>query len=162
MTLTLKRVGWLFAAFAMFVALAISPALAAGFLTTEDPFITLDPGVPSGSSVKAILTVGETVDGTWFEGLPDGIGVKPGDAPDTVEVYVAHELTPPQHLPHESLFALDGQVEVEYVGDHVAGEQAMEIHQRGDPGMEQGPATRRHRILEGAEPGHGLGPCPAP
>lgn len=93
MTLTLKRAGWLFAAFAILAAVAIAPAFAAGFLTPEAPFITLDPGVPPGSSVKAIISSGETVDGTLFEGLPDGIGIKPGDAPGTVEVYVAHEQT---------------------------------------------------------------------
>ena len=93
MTLSLKRAGWLVAAFALFAVVAMAPALAAGFLTPQAPFITLDAGVPAGSSVKAIISSGETVNGFLFEGLPDGIGVKPGEAPDTVEVYVAHEQT---------------------------------------------------------------------
>lgn len=74
-----------------------------GFLTSEPPFITLAPDAPPGSQVVPILTVGETVDGTLFEGIPDGIGVigakkfKPryaaryGTAYRTVDVYVSHE-----------------------------------------------------------------------
>jgi hypothetical protein len=69
-----------------------SPALADGVLTSESPFITLDAGAPAGSSVKAIVTVGEEPHGVLFEGLPDGIGVRPGAA-GTVEVFVSHEQT---------------------------------------------------------------------
>ena len=59
MVLTLKRVGWMAAAFVMFAGLVIAPAFAAGDLTPEDPFITLDPGAPAGSSVLPIITSGE-------------------------------------------------------------------------------------------------------
>jgi hypothetical protein len=63
-----------------------------GYLTPQAPFITLDAGVPSGSSVKAIISSGESVNGFTFQGLPDGIGLAPG--PDgTVNVFVAHEET---------------------------------------------------------------------
>jgi hypothetical protein len=62
------------------------------FLTSEPPAITLDGGVPLGSSVKAIINSGEMVNGFTFQGLPDGIGLAPG--PDgSVNVFVAHEQT---------------------------------------------------------------------
>jgi hypothetical protein len=73
----------------------IAPASgASGFLTAKAPYITLDPGVPAGSSVKALLSVGEDagVSGFTFQGLPDGVGIVPG-AGSTVDVYVAHEET---------------------------------------------------------------------
>jgi hypothetical protein len=44
---------------------------------------------PRHASISSPTLVG----GPRHEGLPDGIGIKPGDAPDTVEVYVAHEQT---------------------------------------------------------------------
>jgi hypothetical protein len=62
-----------------------------GFLTTKPAYITLDPGLPSGASVKPIISVGEIVDGVKFEGIPDGIGVRPGADRRTVDVYVNHE-----------------------------------------------------------------------
>ena len=64
-----------------------------GFLTPKAPYITLDAGVPAGSSVKALLSVGESVGDVLFEGLPDGIGATAGAAPNTIDVYVAHEQT---------------------------------------------------------------------
>lgn len=64
-----------------------------GYLTSDDPFITLDAGLPSGAWVKAIISSGEALNGFRFQGIPDGIGVKPGDAEHTVDVYVAHEET---------------------------------------------------------------------
>jgi hypothetical protein len=78
------------------VLLAMFPALTLanpGWLTPEAPYITLDPGVPAGSTVKAIISSGETVDGVRFQGIPDGIGITAGSAPNTVDVYVAHEET---------------------------------------------------------------------
>jgi hypothetical protein len=64
-----------------------------GFLTDQDPFITLDPGLPDGASVLPILSVGDIVDGEMFEGLPDGIGLRPGPDKHTVEAFVVHEQT---------------------------------------------------------------------
>jgi hypothetical protein len=64
-----------------------------GFLTDEAPFITLDADVPADSSVKAIINSGEMVNGFTFEGLPDGIGLAPGEDKGTVNVFVAHEQT---------------------------------------------------------------------
>jgi hypothetical protein len=65
----------------------------AGYLTDDDPFITLDPGLPAGASVKAIISSGESLGDFTFQGLPDGIGVRPGEAKHTVDVYVVHEET---------------------------------------------------------------------
>lgn len=63
----------------------------AGFLTDEDAFITLDPGLPNGASVVPIISSGEELGDFLFEGLPDGIGIKPGEEKHTVDVFVAHE-----------------------------------------------------------------------
>ena len=41
-----------------------------GYLTDEDPFITLDPGLPKGSRVKAIINSGEKVGGAGEPGTP--------------------------------------------------------------------------------------------
>jgi hypothetical protein len=82
---------------ALILAFGLLPAPGAvashGFQTLEAPFITLDAGVPVGSSVTPIITVGESVGGVLFEGLPDGIGATAGAAPDTIDVYISHEQT---------------------------------------------------------------------
>jgi hypothetical protein len=63
----------------------------------EPPAITLDPGVPAGSTVTPIIDSGETFDSFLFEGIPDGIGLAPGTGGvGTVDVYVTHEQT---HVP---------------------------------------------------------------
>ncbi|MEA2002354.1 MAG: DUF839 domain-containing protein [Actinomycetota bacterium] len=77
----------------MMMATMSSPASAnnhkTGFLTDEDAAITLT----GGGSVTPIINSGEIVGDFTFEGLPDGIGMKPGQGHNTVEVYVAHEQT---------------------------------------------------------------------
>jgi hypothetical protein len=79
---------------ALVVAAALLPVIAiADFLTSESPFITLDPGVPADSSVLAIISSGESLGGFTFQGLPDGIGLAPGPISDTIEVFVSHEET---------------------------------------------------------------------
>jgi hypothetical protein len=60
---------------------------APGFLTDADPYVTLT----GGGDVLPIITVGETLGGFLFEGIPDGIGLTKGAARHTVDVYVAHE-----------------------------------------------------------------------
>ena len=78
----------------MTIALPVGAApKPAGFLTDQDAFITLDPGLSSGATVVPIISSGDTLNGFRFEGLPDGIGIKPGAAKNTVDVYVAHEQT---------------------------------------------------------------------
>jgi hypothetical protein len=81
---------------ALIVLVVAIPALVLaddGFLTPQDPFITLADGLPQGATVKAIISSGEIVGDFLFEGLPDGIGIKPGDAAHTIDVFVAHEQT---------------------------------------------------------------------
>jgi hypothetical protein len=82
---------------AVALAVALLPVTGAsaghGFLTPEAPYITLDPGVPAGSAVKAIITVGESPYGDLFEGIPDGIGVTDGAIADSIDVYINHEQT---------------------------------------------------------------------
>ncbi len=64
-----------------------------GFLTPEEPFITLADGLPRGAKVKAIISSGDELGDFLFEGLPDGIGIKPGADRHTIDVFVAHEQT---------------------------------------------------------------------
>ncbi len=64
-----------------------------GVLTPQAPYITLDAGVPAGSSVTAIISSGELVNNVLFEGIPDGLGLAPGPWEGTVDVYVNHEET---------------------------------------------------------------------
>ncbi len=82
------------AVLAAVVLLVPLPAAAdGGWLTDDPPFVTLAPGVPSGSEVTAIINSGDTLGDFEFQGLPDGIGLAPSDTPDAVDVYVAHEQT---------------------------------------------------------------------
>jgi hypothetical protein len=78
---------------AMVLALPGISSASSGLLTSKLPYIILDPGVPTGSSVKAILSSGEYVNGFRFQGLPDGIGLAPGPYEGSVNVFVAHEQT---------------------------------------------------------------------
>lgn len=76
------------------VSVVVIPALASA---VGPPAITLDPGVPAGSTVTAIIDSGEMFGGFLFEGIPDGIGLAPGSlGPGTVDAYVSHEQT---HVP---------------------------------------------------------------
>ncbi len=75
------------------VALA-GPASAkppSGFITGEAPQITIDPGLPSGRLSKPLISSGDELGDFIFEGIPDGVGIRPGAAKQTVDVYVAHE-----------------------------------------------------------------------
>ena len=62
-----------------------------GYLTDSEPLVVLDPAVPEGGNVIAIIDSGDQLDGFTFEGIPDGIGLAPGSAKHTVDVYVNHE-----------------------------------------------------------------------
>ena len=93
MALSVKRTLPLVAVLTLLAVAAPAPVSAdTGWLTPEAPFVTLDPGVPAGSTVKAIISSGETLNGFMFEGLPDGIGIAPGPG-ETANVFVAHEQT---------------------------------------------------------------------
>ena len=94
MSRILRRTWPLAAAFTLMLAMVPAAAHAdGGYLTPEDPLLELDAALPSGAYVRAIISSGESVDGTLFEGLPDGIGIRPGPYRDTIDVYVAHEQT---------------------------------------------------------------------
>lgn len=74
---------------------ASTPALSGGYqpyLTSQEPFITLDNGVAAGSSVTAIINSGDGLGDFRFQGLPDGIGIAPA-SDGNVNVFVAHEET---------------------------------------------------------------------
>ena len=78
---------------ALFMLIPGVAASGDGFLTVQDPLLALDDSLPSGAYVTPIISSGETVDGTLFEGIPDGVGILPGLEHNTVDVYVAHEQT---------------------------------------------------------------------
>lgn len=86
-----SRFWFLLVLLSLLVALPGASLAAHPYNTPEAPYITLDPGVPAGSSVKAIISSGEDYYDFTFEGLPDGIGIAPGPEAGTVDVYVAHE-----------------------------------------------------------------------
>ncbi len=86
------------------LALAMGAATAApatakppgGFRTLEPAAITLNDALPRGARVTPIISSGDTgglLGDFLFEGIPDGIGIRPGAARNTVDVYVAHEQT---------------------------------------------------------------------
>lgn len=87
-----SRILILFAALAV-VAVGAAPVGAAeqpeeplAFRTDEDPMLT---NLTSGQ-VTPILTVGDTIRGYMFDGLPDGIAVH-RRGPDTMGVFINHE-----------------------------------------------------------------------
>jgi hypothetical protein len=82
----------------MLVALSTLSAAGSGYLTPQPPFITLDPGVPTGSQVIAIINSGDVLVNSQgedfkFQGIPDGIGIAPNPMDNAVDVFVAHEET---------------------------------------------------------------------
>ncbi|NNF63790.1 MAG: DUF839 domain-containing protein [Acidimicrobiia bacterium] len=85
-----KRTLTLVAAFTMSMALLPTSASASHqFLTSEPAMITLT----GEGSVLPIISTGDMLGDFMFEGIPDGIGVRPGERRGTVDVYVAHEQT---------------------------------------------------------------------
>ncbi len=62
----------------------------APFFTSTPAMLTLDTSVPGGTSALPIISVGDTVGGFTFEGIPDGIGAMPGSG-GNAEVFVNHE-----------------------------------------------------------------------
>ena len=82
-------------AFGLLVAAAVlAPSSSLAGHTTEPPYITMD--VPG--TATAIIESGDEHDGITFEGIPDGIGLKPGAAAGTVDVFVTHEQS---HVPFQ-------------------------------------------------------------
>jgi len=79
----------------LLVATVAMPASANrdGFLTSNEPYITIADGLPSGASATAIISVGDEIGDFMFEGIPDGVGIRPGPDKHSMDVYVAHEQT---------------------------------------------------------------------
>jgi hypothetical protein len=94
MSYLLKQRTWFLMAVLVLVVAIPTLALAnPGWLTPKAPYITLTTDAPAGSTVKAIISSGETINGFKFQGIPDGIGLTAGTEPNTVDVYVSHEET---------------------------------------------------------------------
>lgn len=76
-------------------AVAVTRA-ASGYNTSSAPYVALQAGV--SGSVVPLINSGESLGGTIFEGIPDGIGVAPprGGPASYVDLYVAHEQS---HVP---------------------------------------------------------------
>ncbi len=85
----LRRIWPIAAAFAVAVAMVPTGVVAhgGGFKTADPALLTLN--VPG--TVEAIMSVGESVDGVLFEGIPDGIGIVDGPTAGTADVFVAFE-----------------------------------------------------------------------
>lgn len=78
------------------VALAIAvPASALGnhAFPNPAPYVALEPAAGAGQIIP-LINSGDEYHGVTFEGIPDGIGVVPGEG--TVDLYVAHEQS---HVP---------------------------------------------------------------
>jgi Bacterial protein of unknown function (DUF839) len=80
--------------FAMTVATGLVAAPTAiadeGFLTAEPEMLALSASAPAGSSLEALISSGDVIDGFEFQGIPDGIGVMPGSGGSAV-AFVNHE-----------------------------------------------------------------------
>jgi hypothetical protein len=82
-----RSLGLLAAAGAMVLVTATPASADTEYLTPQVPYLTLT----GDGTVTAIINSGDVVDGVEFAGIPDGVGIVPGDG--TVDVYVAHEET---------------------------------------------------------------------
>ena len=75
---------------------------------------------------------------------------------------VQHELPPPQHLPDEPLLGVEGQLHGLHLLHHPLREEAVEVEEGGDAGVEEAPGAPGHGVLVGAEVLHARLPGPAP
>jgi hypothetical protein len=73
---------------AMVIALPLSAAGVTGYNTASAPYVS-STGAIAGVTFTPLVNSGETVYDVLFEGIPDGIGVVPGDG--YVDLYVNHE-----------------------------------------------------------------------
>lgn len=90
-------IGMVVAAALALLAAPLGAAAAPGYNTSSDPYVALQPGI--GGSVVPLVNSGELIFGDIFEGIPDGIGVKPGPGKQGyVDLYVAHEQS---HVPFQ-------------------------------------------------------------
>ena len=77
---------------AAMIAAFAAPAASAGDPPFTDVPLMITLLDPSTSEGTPLISVGDTLDDFFFEGIPDGIGAMPGES-DTVEVFVNHEQT---------------------------------------------------------------------
>jgi hypothetical protein len=86
----------LFGALTLAVALPASSLGAEGYNTASASYVMSSGAVPEVTFVP-LVNSGETIFGDTFEGIPDGIGVRPGPGNQGwVDLYVAHEQS---HVP---------------------------------------------------------------
>ena len=85
-----KRAAILPAAVLSVVTLVPHASADTSFFTTTPAMLTLDASVPAGTTALPIISVGDSVGGFTFEGIPDGIGAMPGSGGDA-EVFINHE-----------------------------------------------------------------------
>ncbi len=89
-----KRRWWPVAlAFGLMVVMVPTPAYASGYISDQEPLLAFNDAAPDNSRVRTIISSGEVVDGVMFQGIPDGVGIRPGPYRGTVDVYVSHEET---------------------------------------------------------------------
>ena len=78
----------LLAALALMLSLPAATLGGGGYNTSSISFVE-STGAVGGVTFTPLINSGETFDDVTFQGLPDGLGVVPGDG--WVDVYVAHE-----------------------------------------------------------------------
>ncbi len=84
------------ATLALVIAVPANASGATGFQTTN-PSMVISSGIVAGVTFVPLINVGEEPYGTIFEGIPDGIGVRPGPEDEGwVDFYVTHEQS---HVP---------------------------------------------------------------
>ena len=84
------------AALALVIATPANAGAATGF-QTANPSMVIASGNVAGVTFVPLINVGEEPYGTIFEGIPDGIGVRPGPEEEGwVDFYVTHEQS---HVP---------------------------------------------------------------
>jgi hypothetical protein len=89
----------LFGMLAAFTLVTAPAAPVAGTTPLPNPpfaFIALTPAAAAGTVVP-LVDSGQQLDGVTFEGIPDGLGVRPvGDGSAAIDIYVTHEQS---HVP---------------------------------------------------------------
>jgi hypothetical protein len=90
-----RRAAAALTALSLAIVIPTSASGAAGYTTSKPDYVSLAPGI--SGSVEALINSGESPFGTIFEGIPDGIGVRPADdGGGYVDLYVTHEQS---HVP---------------------------------------------------------------
>ena len=128
------RLRAMLATLALVIAVPANASGATGFQTTN-PSMVISSGIVAGVTFVPLINVGEEPYGTIFEGIPDGIGVRPGPEDEGwVDLYVTHEQS---HVPFgttaTNVFADYQDSSVSRVRIDVAS-QVDHRHERAPPG----------------------------